>query len=191
MGPPSRVSSRRCLAPSAGCGKTLEQLQDLSTGSFAVIPWESVRISGLCWGGRPPTASNVPARWRSVDPRIGTTRGIRWCLDITIMFGTRSAYPIWASGQPTAPQRPALAKAGGRTHDRNRPDRFELQRPCETGAVHRWIPALHFVAAGMTSSEATATFQQPVRSHAWGVDSAGNYPYLRLRRARRRTHARH
>ena len=30
-------------------------------------------------------------RWRSVGPRIGTTRGIQRCSDITFMFGTRSA----------------------------------------------------------------------------------------------------
>ena len=36
-------------------------------------------------------ARTATARWQSVDPRIGTTRGIRWCLDITTLFGTRSA----------------------------------------------------------------------------------------------------
>ena len=29
----------------------------------------------------------------------------------------------------------------GRTYDRNRPDPSQLQRPCETGAVHIWVPA--------------------------------------------------
>ena len=36
------------------------------------------------------------------------------------------------------------SKAG--TYDRNRPDPFELPRPCETGAVHIWVPAF----AGVT-----------------------------------------
>jgi hypothetical protein len=49
-------------------------------------------------------ARTCTARWQSVDPRIRTTRGAHWCLDITAMFGTRSAYPIWASGHPTALQ---------------------------------------------------------------------------------------
>ena len=35
--------------------------------------------------------ARTAARWRSVEPRIGTPRGIHWCSDITEMFGTRSA----------------------------------------------------------------------------------------------------
>ena len=29
----------------------------------------------------------------------------------------------------------------GRTYDRNRPDPSHLPAPCETGAVHIWVPA--------------------------------------------------
>jgi hypothetical protein len=53
-------------------------------------------------------ARTCTARWPSVDPRTGTTRGVQWCLDIMTLFGTRSAYPIWASGHPTASQRPDI-----------------------------------------------------------------------------------
>jgi transposase len=36
-------------------------------------------------------ARTATARWPSVEPRIGTTRGTHWCSDITALFGTRSA----------------------------------------------------------------------------------------------------
>jgi hypothetical protein len=41
--------------------------------------------------GTSELARTATARWQSVDPRIGTPRGIQWCSDITFLFGTRSA----------------------------------------------------------------------------------------------------
>jgi hypothetical protein len=73
-------------------------------------PWASMRF-GV---GRtlPPAAAGLSrpspnrlafartaARWRSVEPTIGTPRGLQWCADTAVMFGSRSAQPIRASGQ--------------------------------------------------------------------------------------------
>lgn len=44
--------------------------------------------------------------------------------------------------RPSVPRtKHALAKAGGRTYDRNRPEPFPLPSPCEAGAVHISAPA--------------------------------------------------
>ena len=69
----------------------------------------------------------------AIGPRIWTPRGIQWCSDIT--YGVRDLIRVTHLGQ-----RPGAAHKG-RTYDRNRPGPFSLPNPCETGAVHIWIPA--------------------------------------------------
>jgi transposase len=84
-------------------------------------PTKRPASSGRCWSAarsiagrrqsdpRPALAlARTTARWRSVDPRIGTPRGTHWCADITRVFGTRSAKPIWACGRADRTHRPDI-----------------------------------------------------------------------------------
>jgi transposase len=50
--------------------------------------------------------ARTTARWRSVEPRIGTPRSTLWGSDPARMFGTRSAEPIWAIGRSDRTHRP-------------------------------------------------------------------------------------
>jgi hypothetical protein len=55
--------------------------------------------------------------------------------------GAQTSFPCLGP-DPRNPSGPAVIRAHrkGRTYDRNRPGAFELPCPCETGAVHIWIP---------------------------------------------------
>lgn len=62
------------------------------------IPW-AMMVSGELYRRPQPAFTELPgvcqtaARWRSVEPTIGTIRGIQRCCDIAWVFGSRSAHP--------------------------------------------------------------------------------------------------
>ncbi len=55
----------------------------------------------------------------------------------------RHHVPVWDPIREThLGQRSCRPHHKGRTYDRNRPDPFPLQTPCDPGAVHIWLMAL-------------------------------------------------